>query len=142
MTIRARYPGKCAKCGGQIQPGEQINWDKATRRTEHAVCPKRAETATAQPNAPRQAQAGHDTATAAGPGIQERPVRTNKKPARCRRCGGWVMAGEGTLYYIDPDEAYEASGWVVEHKDPAICKAEQARRHALLAKQAEAYTSD
>jgi len=31
MTIWARYPGKCAKCGGPIQPGEQINWDKATK---------------------------------------------------------------------------------------------------------------
>ena len=43
MTIRARYPGKCAKCGGPIQPGEQINWDKATKRTEHVTCPERVE---------------------------------------------------------------------------------------------------
>ena len=43
MTIWARYPGKCAKCGGPIQPGEQINWDKATKRTEHVTCPEHAE---------------------------------------------------------------------------------------------------
>lgn len=43
MTIWARYPGKCAKCGGQIQPGEQINWDKSTKRTEHVTCPERVE---------------------------------------------------------------------------------------------------
>jgi len=43
MTIWARYPGKCAKCGGPIQPGEQINWDKSTKRTEHVTCPEHAE---------------------------------------------------------------------------------------------------
>ena len=43
MTIRARYPGRCAKCGGPIQPGERINWDKSTKRTEHVTCPEHAE---------------------------------------------------------------------------------------------------
>ena len=86
--------------------------------------------------------AGHDMATAAGPGIQNREVRTNRKPGRCRRCGGWVLAGEGYLYHIDPDEAYEVSGWIVEHKDPAICRAEKARAGALLAEQAKAHTRD
>lgn len=98
--------------------------------------------ATSAVDTPVSAPAGHDTATAAGPGIQERPVRTNKKPARCRRCGGWVMAGEGCLYHIDPDEAYGVSGWVVEHKDPAICRAERTKADALLAEQAKAYTRD
>ena len=26
--------------------------------------------------------------------------------------------------YIDPDEAYEVSGWIVEHMDKNICRAE------------------
>ncbi|MEA4884237.1 MAG: hypothetical protein VB144_11400 [Clostridia bacterium] len=43
MTIQARYPGKCAKCGQAIQPGDAINWDKTTRRTEHVTCPKHVE---------------------------------------------------------------------------------------------------
>ena len=38
MTIRARYPGRCAKCGQAIQPGDEINWDKRTKRTEHVTC--------------------------------------------------------------------------------------------------------
>lgn len=25
MTIRARYPGRCVKCGGRINPGDQIH---------------------------------------------------------------------------------------------------------------------
>ncbi len=40
MTITAKYPGKCYVCGQRIDPGEEIDWDKATRRTRHAVCPE------------------------------------------------------------------------------------------------------
>lgn len=43
MTISARYPGRCAKCGGPIKPGDSINWDKLTRRTEHVTCPEQVE---------------------------------------------------------------------------------------------------
>ena len=43
MTIRARYPGRCAKCGGAIKPGDEIDWDKATKRTEHVSCPEQSE---------------------------------------------------------------------------------------------------
>jgi len=86
--------------------------------------------------------AGYDVQTAAGPGIQNRPVRTNKKPGRCRRCGAIVPPGEGYLYYIDPDEAYEVSGWVVEHKDPAICREVLAKAHTLLTERAKAYVND
>lgn len=56
-----------------------------------------------------------DARTATGYGITADQVRTNRRPGRCRRCGQLVAAGEGRLYYIDPDEAYEDAGWVVEH---------------------------
>lgn len=39
MTITAKYPGRCSKCGGAIQPGQQIDWDKATKKTMHVTCP-------------------------------------------------------------------------------------------------------
>lgn len=42
MTIIARYAGRCSKCGGRIQPGEQIDWNKATRETSHVKCPEKA----------------------------------------------------------------------------------------------------
>lgn len=45
MTIVAKYAGTCSKCGGDIQPGQQINWDKTTRRTEHEKCPEGMENA-------------------------------------------------------------------------------------------------
>ncbi len=41
MTITARFPGKCRKCGGRIEPGQKINWDKQTRAVEHIECPTR-----------------------------------------------------------------------------------------------------
>jgi hypothetical protein len=86
--------------------------------------------------------AGYDVQTAAGPGIQNRPVRTNKKPGRCRRCGAIVPPGEGYLYYIDPDEAYEVSGWIVEHMDKGACQAQLEHNHRLLTEWAKAYTRD
>src|SRR5690606_24839578 len=64
-----------------------------------------------------ETEAGADIRTATGYGLPTgTKVYTNRKPGRCRRCGQLVPAGEGHLYYIDPDEAYEVSGWVVEHK--------------------------
>lgn len=36
MTITAKFPGKCSECGGPIQPGTQVEWDKAARTVKHA----------------------------------------------------------------------------------------------------------
>jgi hypothetical protein len=55
MTIRARYPGRCYKCGQPIRPGDTIDWDKDTRQTRHIECPAKAE-------APKTIQ-GSDDAT-------------------------------------------------------------------------------
>lgn len=39
MTITARYPGRCALCGGPVTPGEQVDWNKAEKTVAHAECP-------------------------------------------------------------------------------------------------------
>lgn len=84
----------------------------------------------------------HDVRTAVGPTIPADQVRTNRKPGRCRYCGSIVPAGQGRLYYIDPDEAYEVSGWIVEHMDKDICRAEINRRNDRLAARARLYSTD
>jgi len=33
--MKSRYRGKCAGCGGTIQKGEPIQYDKATRKAYH-----------------------------------------------------------------------------------------------------------
>ncbi len=38
MTITAKYPGRCTKCGGHIPVGEQIEWIKGTGAS-HVKCP-------------------------------------------------------------------------------------------------------
>jgi hypothetical protein len=43
MTITARYPGRCAKCGQPIHPGQQISWDPQTRQSTHVTCPTQSE---------------------------------------------------------------------------------------------------
>lgn len=84
----------------------------------------------------------HDVRTAVGPTMPADQVRTNRKPGRCRNCGAIVPAGQGHLYYIDPDEAYEVSGWIVEHMDKDICRAEINRRNDELAARARLYSTD
>jgi hypothetical protein len=48
VTITARYPGRCSECGGAIEPGQQIDWNRETGRTAHIECPK-AQTPTPRP---------------------------------------------------------------------------------------------
>ena len=36
MTITAKYPSKCATCGGRIHPGDRIDWVKGRREVSHA----------------------------------------------------------------------------------------------------------
>jgi len=38
MTITAKYPGKCSKCGQAIQVGSQIEWEKG-KGARHSHCP-------------------------------------------------------------------------------------------------------
>ena len=38
----AKYPGKCNRCGGKINPGDQIEWDKKSGAS-HVKCAKNAE---------------------------------------------------------------------------------------------------
>ena len=75
MTITARYPGKCKKCGGAIHAGDKIEWDSATKSTTHVTCP-------------------------AKPQPVERPAKPEVSvfPARfessCSKCGGSIKVGE------------------------------------------------
>jgi len=39
MTITAKYPGRCTKCGGHIAAGEQIEWEKGAGAS-HVKCPE------------------------------------------------------------------------------------------------------
>ena len=39
MTITAKYNGKCSKCGGRINAGETIEWEKGSGAS-HVTCPE------------------------------------------------------------------------------------------------------
>ncbi len=60
MTITARYPGRCAKCGQPIRPGQPINWYPQTRQTTHVTCSatKSETTTTTQEAAPYHLSGG------------------------------------------------------------------------------------
>lgn len=38
MTIKARYAGRCSKCGRPVNPGDLIEWDRDTRLVSHVTC--------------------------------------------------------------------------------------------------------
>ena len=40
MTITARYSGTCRKCGGTINPGDSIEWERGSKPA-HVNCPER-----------------------------------------------------------------------------------------------------
>jgi len=39
MTIRAKFPGTCPRCGQPIQVGDSIEWERG-RRARHTTCPQ------------------------------------------------------------------------------------------------------
>jgi hypothetical protein len=41
MTITAKYPGTCSRCGGKITPGQKIEWQRGGA-SYHTVCPAEA----------------------------------------------------------------------------------------------------
>lgn len=132
MTITARYPGTCARCGGRIRAGEQIEWDSATRRTSHGACVRKGgSTGACAPKAPAVA-----------------PDR-NRRPACCDRCGVELPAGTGQLQFCPADCGcpvhHDEDGWHVYCPDRATCDArrttqaqaeETARAAANAAKEA------
>lgn len=41
MTITARFPGTCRRCGGELSQGSQIEWSRAGGARHVGVCPAR-----------------------------------------------------------------------------------------------------
>jgi len=41
MVIVAKYPSRCSSCGGPIEAGAEIEWDRARRTSRHPGCPVR-----------------------------------------------------------------------------------------------------
>lgn len=97
MTITARYPGKCAKCGGSISAGDKIKWDKATRRTEHVECP-----ANAAPAAPAKPV--------------ERPM-TAMYDGTCAKCHRSFPAGAAIIWNRTTRQAWHTSCPAVDTDD-------------------------
>lgn len=42
----AKYAGRCQKCDGKIDKGDECDYDSTTRRIEHRLCPGSEETPT------------------------------------------------------------------------------------------------
>lgn len=100
MTITARYPGRCARCGGTIQAGSEIDWDKSTRATRHVACP--AKSAATAPAAKPAA-----TAPAAPPPAIERLAA--RYAGTCAGCGGTITVGASIEYHRAERAAYHVA---------------------------------
>lgn len=100
MTITARFPGRCSRCGGAIQPGSQIDWDKSTRTTRHVTCPKAnaAQTPAAKPVA--------TTPAAPPPEIERLAARY---AGTCAGCGRAIAVGAQIEYHRAERAAYHVA---------------------------------
>ena len=88
MVIRAKFPGKCKKCGQWVEAGEQVEWQKG-RGIQHLECPAK------KPSV----QASAETQAAQK---SEQPMEKKlqaKYPGRCTKCGARISAGEWVYYY-------------------------------------------
>lgn len=67
MTIKARYPGECSKCGGPVAVGQQIEWEKG-KGARHTDCPvvERPRISSGMYRNPRDAEALRSLAAYAG----------------------------------------------------------------------------
>lgn len=75
MVIKAKFPGKCKKCGGKINVGEEINWAKG-EGASHVTCPENPEPV--KPQGPKKMKSRFDS--------------------KCCECGLEIIAGE-EIYY-------------------------------------------
>ena len=121
MTITAKFPGKCAACGGQINPGDRIEWENG-QKARHAECP----TSGAILNAAYQPKG--ETA------------RTNRKSEPCTFCGTMLQPGQGNLWWGEDGccsnpRHFDDGGWHVTCFDREAC---QARAQAASTKALEA----
>ncbi|MBI4872728.1 MAG: hypothetical protein HY814_14310 [Candidatus Riflebacteria bacterium] len=132
MTITARYPGSCARCGREIRPGAQIEWTRGGS-SRHATCPGRPQSTDTRPSPP----------VALVPGGAQAPAGRTRRPASCERCGSWLGAGEGALVHCLEDSGcrrhHDESGWHVYclPTDAAGCAGRQAARRAEATRAAQ-----
>lgn len=75
MVIKAKYEGKCTKCGGRINVGDQIEWERG-KGSHHVACPEKPEPP--KPKGPKQMRAQFDS--------------------KCVKCGGKIHKGEKIFY--------------------------------------------
>lgn len=143
MTLVARYPGWCRKCGKRVQPGQAVEWDPKTRKVEHVTCPSNEE----KP----KAQTGLKTKTADPKPVQlpeellrpgaRRYAGPNRKPDSCDRCGKYLQPGEGVLVHCLEDSGcmkhFDFSGYHVFCLDFDACKARAEEKRAAEQRQKE-----
>jgi hypothetical protein len=75
MTITAKYPGKCKKCGGRINVGDKIEWTKG-EGAAHVECPANPEPYRPEPR-----------------------KMVSRFDSTCVECGLKIKAGED-IYYL------------------------------------------
>lgn len=77
MTITAKFPGRCKRCGGWIEAGETVEWVKGAG-IRHIECPAK---------------------VAAKPSSPEPRKMTSRYNGKCVKCGHKITAGD-EIYYL------------------------------------------
>src|ERR1019366_4167107 len=117
MTITAKFMSRCGACGGTIEAGSTVNWEKGAKAT-HVQCPS----AIASPSRASVPSTG----------------QTNKKPADCIYCGLRLAPGTGSLWWgedgcCNNPTHFDDGGWHVTciARDACTARAKIARADAV-----------
>lgn len=119
MVITARYAGLCSRCGGEIRPGDEIEWTRGGP-SRHVACPE-------------PATAGAQLFSSVQGGVR-RPAGVNRKADICDTCGNGLAPGEGRLERCVADtgcmQHFDFDGWHVYCLDEVACRARLEAREA------------
>lgn len=127
MTITAKFPGRCARCGRAITPGQQIEWSRG-QRPYHTACAEAAGTPAAELAGVQGPIAG------ARGGVRHDARRTNRRPGKCDHCGAYLQVGQGRLEYCVEDSGcmihHDHGGYHLYCLDTDACQARHTAREA------------
>lgn len=130
MKINAKFSSRCPACGGLINPGDEVEWEKGKKAT-HVTCPEKPE---ASPVPEAKAEGKPTQAWAQVRGGAQRAAGRNKRRGHCDRCGQMLEIGQGSLVrcYADTGcmQHFDEDGWHVYCLDTEACKVRQEENRA------------
>jgi hypothetical protein len=115
MAFAAKFSGSCSDCGGVISVGMTIETGlgRLGGKYKHS------------PSCPKQSGSKQAAAPLLAGGPAQRTGKSNRRGGGCERCGTYLEAGKGDLFYCVEDSGclahHDRSGYHLYCADKAAC---------------------